>query len=70
MYLIPGCTQWVKELALPGASVWVVNEAQTLCFHGCRPAAPSPILPLAWVLLYSAVGMALKRQKKLNKILK
>ena len=46
--LIPGLTQWVKDLAL----LWLWQ----------RPAAVAPIRSLAWELPYTA-GVALKRKK-------
>ena len=45
---VPGLAQWVKDPAL----LWL----------WCRPAAVTPIRPLAWEAPY-AVGVALKRQK-------
>ena len=45
---VPGLAQWVKDPAL----LWL----------WCRPAAVTPIRPLAWEPPY-AVGVALKRQK-------
>ena len=50
--LIPGPTQWVKDLAL-------------LCLW-CRPEATAPIPPLAWELPYAS-DAALKRKKKERK---
>ena len=44
--LIPGLTQWVKDL--------------TLLWLWCRLAATAPIRPLAWESLY-ATGVALKK---------
>ena len=32
---IPGLDQWVKDLALPRAVVWVVDAAWILCCLGC-----------------------------------
>ena len=32
---IPGLTQWVKDLALPGAVVLVIDAAQIPCCCGC-----------------------------------
>ena len=31
---IPGLAQWVKDLALPRAEVWVADMAQILCCSG------------------------------------
>ena len=50
--LLPGLTQWVKDLAL----LWL----------WCRPAAVALIRPLAWELPY-AIGAALKRKKEKKK---
>ena len=50
--MIPGFTQWVKDLAL----LWLY----------CTPAAVAPVGPLAWEPPY-AVGAALKRQKDQKK---
>ena len=47
MGLIPGLTQWVKDLAL----LW----------RWYRPAAAAPIRSLAWELSY-ATGAALKKK--------
>ena len=47
--LIPGLTQWVKDLAL----LWL----------WCRPAATAPIRPLARESPY-ATGAALEKKKK------
>ena len=44
--LIPGLTQWVKDLVL----LWL----------WCRPVAKAPSQPLAWEPPY-AVGVALKK---------
>ena len=49
--LIPGLTQWVKDLAL--LTLW----------YG--PKAVAPIRPLLWELPYTA-GVALKRGEKRN----
>ena len=32
---IPGLAQWVKDLALPRAVVWVTDVARILCCCGC-----------------------------------
>ena len=50
--LILGFAQWIKDPAL----LWV----------WCRPATTAPTQPLAWELPY-ATGVALKRQKEINK---
>ena len=57
--LIPGLTQWVKNLVLLCAVVWVADAA----WLWRRPAAVAPVGPLAWEPPY-AVGAAIKRQKK------
>ena len=49
---ILGLAEWVKDLAL----LWL----------WCRPAATTPIRPLAWELPY-AVGAALKNKKQIKK---
>ena len=49
--LIPGLTQWVKDLAL--LRLW------------CRPAAIALIRPLAWEPPY-AVGVALEKANKIK----
>ena len=49
---IPGLAQWVKDLAL----LWL----------WCRPAATSPIRPLAWEPPY-ALGAAQKMAKRQKK---
>ena len=33
--LIPGLDQWVKDLELPRATVWVVDAAWIPCCCGC-----------------------------------
>ena len=50
--LIPGFSQWVKDLML----LWL----------WCRPAAVAPIGPLAWEPPY-APGVALKKKDKRQK---
>ena len=59
---IPGLTQWVKDLVLPGAVVQVtdVTKIWRFLWLWCRLAAVTLIQPLAWELPY-AVSMALKR---------
>ena len=32
---IPGLAQWVKDLALPWAEMWVTDAAQSHCCCGC-----------------------------------
>ena len=51
-YLIPGLTQWVKDLAL----LWL----------WCKPAATARTRPVAWEPPYATVA-ALKRQKTKKK---
>ena len=58
---IPGLTQWVKDLALPGACRHSSNLA--LLWLWCKPEAVAPIGLLAWESPY-AVGVALKKKKK------
>ena len=47
---IPGLTQWVKDLVLPRAALWVASAAQIWALLCCGPAAASLIQPLAWKL--------------------
>ena len=66
--LIPVFFQWVKDLVLPQAAVYVGhrgNSDPALLWLWCRPAATGPIRPLAWEPPYTE-GAALKnkRQKK------
>ena len=58
---IPGLAQWVKDLMLPRAVVWVTGSAQTWCCYGCDvgQAATALIQSLAWEPSYAA-GAALK----------
>ena len=68
--LIPGLTQWVKDLAI-AMSCGVGHRrssdpAWLWLWLWCRPAAVTPIQPLAWELTY-AVGVALKTKKQTNK---
>ena len=49
--LIPGLAQWVNDPAL----LWL----------WCRPAASSPIQPLAWKLPYDT-GEAFKKKKRIK----
>ena len=66
--LIPGFAQWVKDLALPCAVVWVPDMAWILhCYGYCEPAATAPIGPLAWEFPYAA-GAAQKSKKKKRRI--
>ena len=58
--VIPGLTQWVKDVAL----LWAVDPM--LLWLWRRPAAVAPIGPLAWEPPY-AVGVALKRQNTKKK---
>ena len=60
---IPRLAQQVKDLALPPAVVYVTDVARIPCGCGCRPAAVTPIRPLARELPY-ATGAALKRHKR------
>ena len=58
--LIPGLTQWVKDLALV---LPLPSEDPALLWLWCRLAAVALIRPLAWEPPY-AVGAALKKKKK------
>ena len=60
---IPGLAQWVKDLALLGAMVYVtdVSSELGLLWLWRRPAASALICPLAWELPY-AKGAALKNK--------
>ena len=54
---IPGLTQWVKVPAFRGfGSDWALQ------WLWCRPAAATPIRPLAWKLPYDA-GVATHKKK-------
>ena len=62
--LIPGPTQWMKDLALPSAAVQITDRhgldlALLWLWH--RPAAAAPIQPLVWKLP-CATGAALKKK--------
>ena len=63
---IPGLAQWVEDLVLLWAVVYVADMAWVLLWLWCRPATVAPIWPLAWELPY-AMGVALKRKKKKRK---
>ena len=63
--LMPGLTQWVKDLALPWAVVYVGLDQISLSLW-YRPAAVTSNGPLAWKPPYVA-GAALKTQKDKNK---
>ena len=61
--LIPGLTQWVKDLVLLvscGVGCRRSSDPQLLCLW-CRLAAVALVGPLAWKLTH-AVGVTLKRQ--------
>ena len=63
---VPGLFQWVKDLALSQAVVYVTyihGSDPVLLWLWCRPAAVTPFQPLAWELLY-AVSAALKKKEK------
>ena len=63
--LIPGLTQWVKDLSLPcGIGRHGLDAVLLWLWH--RPAAVAPIQPLAWELPY-AKSVALKSKKKKKK---
>ena len=58
---IPGPAQWVKDLALPQAVVYVTDVAQIWC---CCGQQLQLIRPLAWETP-NAMGSALKKKKKI-----
>ena len=62
--LIPGLTQWVKDLVLPQAMAKVTDtdHIRHCCWLWCRLAAAAPIQTLAWELT-CAIGVALKKLK-------
>ena len=66
--LIPGLTQWVKDLVLPWACGVGHRRGSdpVLLWLWCRPAAVALIWPQAWEPPY-AVSAALKRQKQIIK---
>jgi len=66
--LIPGLAQWVKNLALLRAALWVVDAAWIWHCHGCGADRQLWLHfdPLAWKLPY-AMGLALKKKKKKEK---
>ena len=51
--------------SIPGFAQWVEVSAWLWLWR--RPAAPAPVRPLAWELLYTT-GVALKRQTKPNNV--
>ena len=57
---ILGIALWVKDLVLPWAVVWVIDQAWIWLWLSL--AAAALIWPLAWELPYAA-GVALKRKK-------
>ena len=57
---IPGLAQWVKDLALPQAVVYVTDVAQIWC---CCGQQQQQIRPLARATPY-AVGSTLKKKKR------
>ena len=67
--LVSGITQWVKDLALTGAVVYVGHRHSSdppLLWLWCRLADAAPIRPLSWEFSYAA-GATLKRKKKKKK---
>ena len=65
--MIPGLAQWVKDLALPMRCGHKLVSDPTLLWLWCRPAAVTPIGPLAWEPPRAA-GAALKSKKYKIKI--
>ena len=66
---IPGLTQWVKDLALSQAMVWVADAAQicSCCGSGVGQRLQLRLdRPLAWEPPY-AMGAALEKPKKKKK---
>ena len=64
--LIPGLTQWIKNLVLLQTVAQVTSEVRIWhCY--CRPAAEAPIWPLAWEIPY-AESEAIKRKKNIYNI--
>ena len=62
---IPGLTQWVRDLGV-AVSCGIGCRCgldPALLWAWCRPAATTPIRPLAWELPY-AKGVALGKKKK------
>ena len=67
--MIPGLTQWGKDLAGVAVSCDVgrrFGSDPEVLWQWRRLAAAAPIRPIAWKLPY-AVGAALKRPKKKKK---
>ena len=67
--MIPGPTQWVKDLAVAvscGAGRSHLSHL-VLLWLWCRPAAAAPIRFLAWELPYAAGVALLKKEKKKKK---
>ena len=63
--LIPGLDQWVKDAVC--RELWCrLGQDLALLRRWCRPAATTPIQPLAWEPPYAEVAV-LKRQKKQTK---
>ena len=63
--LIPGLTQWVKDVALLWAVVWVTDTTQLGSHISVAVvAAAVPVQPLAWELPYatsSTLGVGKKK---------
>ena len=66
---IPGLAQWVKDPVLLSCGVdHRLSSDLALLWLWCRPAAATLIRPLAWEPPY-ATGMALKKQKRREKVI-
>ena len=57
---VPGFSQWVEDVVLPRAVVWIADVVLLWLWH--RLVAVVPIRPLAWEPSYAA-GTDLKKTK-------